>query len=114
MKTTLRFSCFVATAVLIFTALGLRADNQPEGFDWTNLISDIAGVAERVDSNVANPWGIVPSSNNTIWIANNGTGTSTLYDIHGVPVPSASPLVVTIPTASTNTEGANPTGIVFK
>ena len=70
-------------------------------------------MAERVDSNVTNPWGIVPSSNNTIWIANNGTGTSTLYDIHGVPVPSASPLVVTIPTASTNTEGANPTGIVF-
>jgi uncharacterized protein (TIGR03118 family) len=70
-------------------------------------------VAERVDSNVINPWGIVPSPSNTIWIANNGTGTSTLYNTDGVPAPLGNPLVVTIPTASTNTEGANPTGIVF-
>jgi uncharacterized protein (TIGR03118 family) len=113
MKTNLRFHCVVAVAVLMFTTIGSRADNKKGGFDWTNLVSDIAGVAERVDSNLVNPWGIVPSPSNTIWIANNGTGTSTLYNTDGVPVPVGNPLVVTIPTAAANTEGANPTGIVF-
>jgi len=113
MKTNLRFSCVVAIAVLTLTAIGSRADNRRDGFDWTNLVSDIAGVAERTDSNLVNPWGIVPSANNTIWIANNGTGTSTLYNTDGVPVPVGHPLVVTIPKADANTEGANPTGIVF-
>ena len=42
-------------------------------------------------------------------MANNGTGTSTLYDQTGVP----QDLVVTIPASATNTDGANPTGIVF-
>jgi uncharacterized protein (TIGR03118 family) len=112
MKTHLRFFC-VAIALLLFATTASRADNPHNGFDWTNLVSDIAGVAERVDSNLVNPWGIVPSANNTIWIANNGTGTSTLYNTDGVPVPVGHPLVVTIPTADSNTEGANPTGIVF-
>jgi uncharacterized protein (TIGR03118 family) len=113
MKTNLRFSCAAAVAILICTAIGSQADNRRDGFDWTNLVSDIAGVAERTDSNLVNPWGIVPSPNNTIWIANNGSGTSTLYNTDGVPVPVGHPLVVTIPTADANTEGANPTGIVF-
>jgi uncharacterized protein (TIGR03118 family) len=42
-------------------------------------------------------------------VANNGTGTSTLYDQTGVP----QDLVVTIPASATNTDGANPTGIFF-
>jgi uncharacterized protein (TIGR03118 family) len=113
MKTNFRFFSIAAIAVLVFTTIASRADNKKEGFDWTNLVSDIAGVAERVDPNLVNPWGIVPSSNNTIWIANNGTGTSTLYNTDGVPVPVGNPLVVAIPTAAANTEGANPTGIVL-
>lgn len=113
MKTNLRFICVVTIAVSFLATIASRAGNGNEGFDWTNLGSDIAGVAERVDSNLVNPWGIVPSANNTIWIANNGTGTSTLYNTDGVPVPVGHPLVVTIPAAASNTEGANPTGIVF-
>src|SRR5262249_38111509 len=79
------------------------------GYRATNLVSDIPGVARRTDANLVNPWGISVGSSGTIWVANNGTGTSTLYDSNGVPVP----LVVSIPTSSTNTEGANPTGTVF-
>ena len=44
-----------------------------------------------------------------VWVADNGTGVATLYDGHG----TAGALVVTIPKAANNTEGANPTGIVF-
>ena len=74
----------------------------------TNLVSDVPGIARRTDTNVVNPWGIAVGSSGTIWVANNGTGTSTLYDTSGVP----QPLVVTIPSSATNTDGANPTGIV--
>jgi uncharacterized protein (TIGR03118 family) len=83
------------------------------GFAVTNLVSDIPGVAERTDSHLVNPWGIVASSGGTIWIANNGTGTSTLYNPNGAKVPPGNPLVVTIPASSASSEGGNPTGIVF-
>ncbi len=79
------------------------------GYRATNLVSDIPGVARRTDANLVNPWGIAVGGGGTIWVANNGTGTSTLYDANGVP----QSLIVTIPASSTNTEGANPTGTVF-
>jgi uncharacterized protein (TIGR03118 family) len=108
MKTNYRFASIAATAALIFTAIVSRAGEQNR-FVWTNLVSDIPGVAQGVDSNLVNPWGIVPSSNNTFWIADNGTGVSTLYKPDGTKVS----LVVTIPPSASNTEGGNPTGIVF-
>lgn len=79
------------------------------GYAAKNLVSDIPGAARRTDFNLVNPWGIAVGSSGTIWVANNGTGTSTLYDQTGVP----QDLVVTIPASATNTDGANPTGIVF-
>jgi uncharacterized protein (TIGR03118 family) len=79
------------------------------GYLATNFVSDIPGSARRTDANLVNPWGIAVGSTGTIWVANNGTGTSTLYDVHGVP----QSLVVNIPASATNSEGANPTGIVF-
>ncbi len=68
-----------------------------------NLVSDLTGLADHVDTNLKNPWGMAFSSTSPIWVANNGTGTSTLYDGNGV----AAPLIV-----STVPAGA-PTGIVF-
>src|SRR5207244_8279015 len=44
-----------------------------------------------------------------IWVSDNGTGVSTLYNQDGTAVS----LVVEIPTAARNRDGANPTGIVF-
>jgi uncharacterized protein (TIGR03118 family) len=52
---------------------------------------------------------MAPSATGTIWVSNNGTGTSTLYNQDGTVVP----LVVEIPAAMGNSEGANPTGTVF-
>lgn len=100
-------------AALISLAVTSYAAAQSGGFVQTNLVSDIPGVAERVDSNLVNPWGIVASPSNTIWIADNGTGVSTLYSPTGAKQPSGNPLVVTIPASKTSTEGGNPTGIVF-
>jgi uncharacterized protein (TIGR03118 family) len=71
------------------------------GFDQVNLVSDLSGQAQYVDSHLVNPWGLVPGGTGVFWVSNNGTGTSTLYDPNGV----MHPLVVTIP-------GGAPTGIV--
>jgi uncharacterized protein (TIGR03118 family) len=89
----------------MFTAASASADT----YSWTNFQSDIAGVAQHTDPNLVNPWGMAVGSTGIIWVSNNGTGTSTLYNQDGTAVS----LVVEIPTAAGNMEGANPTGQVF-
>ncbi|HET9793277.1 MAG TPA: TIGR03118 family protein [Thermoanaerobaculia bacterium] len=74
-----------------------------------NLVSDEPGLAAFTDPNLVNAWGIASSGSGPIWIANNGSGTSTIYHGNGTPLP----LVVTIPAGAANTEGAVPTGLVF-
>jgi uncharacterized protein (TIGR03118 family) len=95
----------LSLAVTMFTAAPAFADT----YSWTNFQSDIAGVAQHTDSNLVNPWGMAPSSNGIIWVSDNGTGVSTLYNQDGTAVP----LVVQIPASAQNTDGANPTGTVF-
>jgi uncharacterized protein (TIGR03118 family) len=52
----------------------------------------------------------VPSATGPIWVSDNGTGVSTLYNQADG---TARPLVVTIPTSARNKGGGNPTGVVF-
>lgn len=80
-----------------------------DSYSWHNFQSDIPGVADHTDPNLVNPWGMAASSNGTIWVSNNGTGTSTLYNQQGV----ANPLVVTVPRSARNRGIGRPTGIVF-
>jgi len=107
MKTTYAYIkvALLTFAVAILTATSARADT----YSWTNFQSDIAGVAQHVDPNLVNPWGMAASPSGTIWVSDNGTGVSTLYHQDGTAVP----LVVTIPTAARNRGTGNPTGIVF-
>ena len=89
----------------MFTVASARADT----YSWTNFQSDIPGVAQHVDPNLVNPWGMsVSAPNGTIWVSDNGTGVSTLYRQDG----TARSLVVTIPTAKQNRGTGNPTGQV--
>src|SRR5690348_4551654 len=53
----------------------------------TKLVSDIAGNAAVTDANLVNPWGIAIDPAGPFWIANNGSGTSTLYNANGVQTP---------------------------
>src|SRR5438094_9487576 len=107
MKTTNHYRkiALLWLAVAMFTAASARADT----YSWTNFQSDIAGVAQHTDPNLVNPWGMAASATGTIWVSDNGTGVSTLYNQDGTAVP----MVVEIPTAARNTDGANPTGQVF-
>jgi uncharacterized protein (TIGR03118 family) len=95
----------VVLAAAVLTATSGRADT----YSWTNYQSDIPGVAQHIDPNLVNPWGMAASSNGTIWVSDNGTGVSTLYHQDG----TALSLVVTIPKSSLNRGVGNPTGVVF-
>jgi uncharacterized protein (TIGR03118 family) len=81
-------------------SLQLNTDNNT--YQQRNLVSDGFVTADHTDPNLVNAWGITFNPNGVVWVADNGTGKSTLYDGNGVP----QPLVVTIP-------GGKPTGIVF-
>jgi uncharacterized protein (TIGR03118 family) len=84
-------------------------------FDWFNLVSDIAGVADHTDPNLVNSWGLAINpvkKTPFFWVADNGTGLATVYQPDGTIVS----LVVTIPPTSADTgtpPTAAPTGIVF-
>lgn len=78
-------------------------------FTVTKLVSDAPGAgASVVDPHLVNPWGIVFNPSGILWVANNGTGTATLYAQDGTP----QSLVVDIPTTGSPT-GGKPTGQVF-
>src|SRR5579883_2614828 len=51
-------------------------------FEVKFLQSDVDLVAKHQDLNLVNPWGIV-IHNDRIWVANNGTGTITNYNLEG-------------------------------
>jgi len=72
-----------------------------------NLVSNGVVDSDYIDPNMVNTWGVSFNPNGLVWVSNNRTGTSTLYD--GLGVPNA--LVVNVPAANGGV-GA-PTGIVF-
>jgi len=72
------------------------------------LVSDQNLPGVHQDPNLVNAWGIAFNPFGFVWVANNGTGTSTLYDGQGNP----QSLVVAIPNAA-GAPGGKPTGIVF-
>ena len=78
-----------------------------------NLVSDTSGVADRVDLNLVNPRGLAFSASGPFWVANEGSGTATVYNSVGVPAPAGSPLIIAIPRPAGSRPGhASPTGEV--
>ena len=76
-------------------------------FSQTDLVSNGTVTAATTDANLINPWGLALSPTGPMWVANNGTQTSTLYDGTGIK----QSLVVAIPPPSAGP--ADPTGMVF-
>ena len=109
---TLLLSGFVACATLIAPAVVRSAGpHDPDhhamsAYSVHNLVSDGGVPADHhADADLVNAWGIAFNPTAVVWIANNGTGTSTLYNGAGVK----QGLVVPIPPIGS----AAPTGIVF-
>jgi len=78
----------------------------------TNLVSDLViNTTQPQDPNLVNPWGLVHGPSTPWWIADNGTGLTTLYNGQGRSV-SQLPSVV-LPSPSGPTVGSTPTGAIF-
>jgi uncharacterized protein (TIGR03118 family) len=90
------------------------AKKSVSGYLQTNLVSDIAGVAQVTDSDLVNPWGISFSSTGAgtpVWVSDQGTGKATLYSVSLSGIATKVSLIVTIPTVAGSPSG--PTGQVF-
>lgn len=100
---------FPSLALLVLPALTFA-----QNYKQTNLVSDISGMAPLTDPNLKNPWGITRSSTSPWWVANNNSGTSTLYTGAGAAIPINGTGFVTVPPpAFEPTAISAPTGIVF-
>jgi uncharacterized protein (TIGR03118 family) len=86
---------------------------QQSGYSQTNLVSNSAGAANQVDSQLVNPWGISIVTGQALWSADNNSGVSTAYDNQGN---KNNAVTVTIPVAKNNPNGncspGCPTGTV--
>jgi uncharacterized protein (TIGR03118 family) len=100
-------AALIVALVPFLSTTRARAAAASDIYHQTNLVSDLPGVALIQDPNLVNPWGISMSATSPFWVANNGSGTSTLYagDVNGSPFVKNA-LVVSIP-------GGLPTGTVF-
>ena len=96
---------FTLTLGLVVTFVSHLAVAQ---YQVTNLVSNQVSWAKHPDPLSANAWGIAYGPGGPIWIADNTSGWSTLYNGSGV----ARSLKVEIPTASGGGVGS-PTGLVF-
>src|SRR5689334_3589920 len=95
----------VVAAIAAATASGAGSGR----YTVHNLNSNVPGTATHTDSDLKNGWGIAEPASGPWWVADNGTGKSTLYsadgtkqtlNIGGVSVPSVN-------------VGDAPTGTVF-
>jgi len=103
----------------------LPSVTQAQHYTQKNLVSDVSqpnnadGTKVLVDPNLKNPWGLTRNTGSSPWwVANNNSGTSTLYDGNGNPFPppaNGGPLVVTVPPPNGSPAGtqSTPTGVVF-
>ena len=111
-KIAILFASFCLTIVTLgcggYTAT--QPSTSTNGFQQTNLVSDIAGTAAHIAPGFTNPWGITFSPNEPFWIADNNSGHAKIFDPSGV---ARIPLSVGVPTPQNKNAPSTPTGIVF-
>lgn len=98
---------WLTCALLLSTSVLAAKGHGRGGYNVTNLVSDVPGLTTNQDTNLVNGWGIVAGPTTPMWVSDNGSGHSTVYDGTG-----ALRLTVAIPTAAGMGQGV-PTGVVF-
>src|SRR5436305_10769418 len=106
MKTKLRLALLFASAATVAVAtVGLVwAAPGAAGYETVLLVSNHPGVAATYDPELVNAWGISHGPGTPLWVSDNGTNKTTLYDRNSG---SKVPLTVKI------THGGAPTGQVW-
>jgi uncharacterized protein (TIGR03118 family) len=105
-------AAMLVSALTLPLPLAAYADGFDDGngaYVAHNLVSDGSVAADHTDANLVNAWGIAFNPTGPVWISDNGTNLSTLYDGTGTIVN----LVVAIPGANGSADPGAPTGIVF-
>lgn len=96
----------LVTAVLVCLSAPALAGH----FEAKILVSNQPGVAPHTDGNLVNAWGLAASATGPWWVADNGSGLSTLYDGNGNPLS----LVVHVPGAPTGLVHNDGTDLVVR
>jgi uncharacterized protein (TIGR03118 family) len=96
----------VSAAALVI-AVPAPAGAAAGGYVQENLVSDQPGVAQLMDPELVNAWGMSRSATSPVWVSDNGADVATVYNGAVTPgTPAAKVLSVSIP-------GGAPTGQVF-
>ena len=96
------------TLTVLAAPVAAHSSGKREGYSSQVLVSNGSQPAPFTDPNLVNAWGIAFNPTGVVWVNNQGTGKSTLYDGNGVP----QALVVTVPGPAAGVP-SNPSGIVF-
>ena len=101
----------VVAAVAMYAATIQGSLWAANGYIVRNLVSDIPDLGDYTDPHLQGAWGISESGSSPFWIADAGSGFSTLYSSSG----SVISLVVTVPPSKTTgaTGTGTPTGTVY-
>jgi uncharacterized protein (TIGR03118 family) len=102
MSSFLRYAVRTALALSMMGAVCFG-----QHYKQTNLVANTSGAAVT-DSKLINAWGLARDIDSPWWVANNGTGVSTLYNGAG----AKQSLEVTIPAAESGKQGT-PTGAIY-
>ena len=101
-RRTLALVAAVALVAVIALPVAAKNINAQNVYTVHNLVSDVPGVADVMDPNLVNGWGITAGPTTPWWVSDEGTNKATLYNGNtGAPVA----LVVNVP--------GGPTGTVF-
>jgi uncharacterized protein (TIGR03118 family) len=103
-----RKSLFTTILGLVFSFSITSTVAQTNSYQQTNLVSDMAGVANHTDPKLINPWGISFFPGQPFWISDNNSGYSTVYDANGVT--QLAPVLIPAPPGHAS---ATPTGTVI-
>ena len=111
MNTRFLVATVAAVTFAFVTSASGQATVTSQQYAEKKLVSDFDSQAAVVDPNLKNAWGVARSSTGDWWIADTGSGLSTLYD---GTTGTITPLVVTIPPSDpTVSKIGSPTGTVF-
>src|SRR5215831_3036903 len=115
MNKTARF--FLVTTVIAVGTLYAGAWRAEADFIQTNLVSDIPGLAALTDPELHNPWGISHNATSPIWVSNQGTNTSTLYQVTPTlmkAMPAGTDGNIVIPTGQRTRPGSHRPGRQYR
>jgi uncharacterized protein (TIGR03118 family) len=102
-----RVAIAAALACLAVPSSALAHHSRHGGnYRQTNLVSNQAGVAQLMDPNLKNAWGLAAGPTTPLWVADNGTDKATIY--RGFPT---NPISIAHPPV--DIPGGEPTGQVF-